>query len=79
MTIDRNRPALASITVRRLILPPGQPGPALAEAIASAVARELGDRARAAAREPAVAQAIGEAIAQHPRLAASGAGDGRQP
>jgi hypothetical protein len=74
MTADLPRPHLASVSIRRLVLPEGQASPPLAEAIAAALASELARGSRAV-RAPGVAQAVAQAIAHDPVLAATGALD----
>jgi len=67
----RDHPALASVTIRRLVLPERQAEPTLGAAIAAALARELGGGAAGAAKETGVAQAIARGIAGHPRFASA--------
>ncbi|HYI49234.1 MAG TPA: hypothetical protein VEX35_12300 [Allosphingosinicella sp.] len=72
---DSSRPALASVTIRRLVLPAAESSPALRDAIAAALARELGPGS--ADSPPGVAQAIARGIARHPDIAGRSK-DGRQ-
>lgn len=73
---DRRRPALASITIRRLVLPETEAGHGLGDAIAAALAGELGTAGREAVPNPGVAQAIARGIAHHPELTAMRASPG---
>lgn len=77
MTADPPRPHLASVSIRRLVLPEGQASPPLAESIAAALASEFAGGPQAA-RTTGLAQAVAEAIAHAPALAAAGAVDRRR-
>lgn len=64
---DRTRPHLASVTIRRLVLPAGEIGADLDSAIGAALAREFG-ALPGAAPESGLAQEIARGIARHPDL-----------
>ena len=68
MNRARHHPCVASITIRRLVLAEGWGGPALGEAIAAALSRELGGGGSPPVPRLAVAQAIAHEIARHPAL-----------
>ena len=72
---DRSHPALASVTIRRLVLSAAEVGHGLDDAIAAALAHELVALAADAPPRPSVAQAIARGIAGHPDIAGRG-GDG---
>jgi hypothetical protein len=74
---DRFRPALASVTIRRLVLPAAEGGHGLGDAIAAALARELGAGGADAPPRPGVAQAIARGIAGHPDIAGRSEDGGR--
>lgn len=74
---DRSHPAPASVTIHRLVLPEAEAGSrhGLGDAIAAALARELGHAGPAAAPPSGLAQAIAHGIASH---ASFGTGHGGQ-
>lgn len=71
MTAERPRPALASVTIRRLVLPDGAAGHGLGEAIAAALSYELRGGVEPGPRF-GLARAIARDIATHPGTAAAG-------
>jgi hypothetical protein len=73
----RSHPALASVTIRRLVLPEAEAGHGLDDAIAAALAREFGAGGADASPRPGVAQAIARGIAGHPAMAGRSGDGGR--
>jgi ribulose kinase len=65
---ERSRPALASVTIRRLVVPGAEAGPGLGDAIAAALAHELRSRSDPAPQS-GMAQAIARGIARHSEIA----------
>jgi hypothetical protein len=74
---DRSHPALASVTIRRLVLPEAEGGHGLGDAIGAALARELGAGGTDAPPRPGMAQAIARCIADHPDIAGRSKDGGR--
>lgn len=64
---DGAHPALASVTIRRLVLHGAEADPGLGDAIAAAIARELGG---GGGPEPMadVAQTIARSVVGHPQI-----------
>ncbi len=67
-----------SVRIGRLVLPPGQPGGALGDSIAEALARELAGSGPPGAGQLKIAEAIARGIAHHPAFPATGASAGGQ-
>jgi hypothetical protein len=73
MMAGRNPPRLASVTIRRLVLPQSEAGQGMGDGIADAIAGELGCfAALGATPHVGVAEAIARGVATHPRLGAIG-------
>ena len=62
---------LASVTIRRLVLPPGAVGPDLGDAIRDSIVEQL-ERTEATAASPDVARSIARSIVRHPSLGEAG-------
>jgi hypothetical protein len=76
MMADRSHLAPASVTIARLVLPEAEAGSrhGLGDAIAAALARELGRPGPASAPPSPLAQAIAHGIASHPAFGIQRAG-----
>lgn len=73
----RTRPALGSVTIRRLVLASAESRLGLEDAIAAAVAHEFGAPASGEPRHSGVAEVVARGIADRLELAPIASGSGR--